>query len=286
MEESKVQQERKPSHRLIYFFQGIAFTICILTLILAIYLIVIYHVRLAPYTSYAIVFDAGSSHTEMFVYHWPSDKSNGLGTTSTVDELFVCPIEAINTTNLLKPNEEMKLKSISDFENHVDLLDEYFRPCLTKAIENIPEHRQKISPIFLGATAGMRLLEMKNATRSKQILEKIREIFSHSPFQFVVARQVIENRSITREIFSSFQVRILTGMEEAIDGWITTNILLEKFKHRHTQRIQPADGFDPYMAGVLDLGGASTQVTFTCKAIKTHFPSLFYNTNKCSNSFR
>lgn len=59
-------------------------------------------------------------------------------------------------------------------------------------------------------------------------------------------------------------------MEEAIDGWITTNILLEKFKHRHekkkrmSQRSNSLDEFDSDMVGVLDLGGASTQVTFTC----------------------
>jgi hypothetical protein len=60
-------------------------------------------------------------------------------------------------------------------------------------------------------------------------------------------------------------------MEEAIDGWITTNILLEKFKHRHEnkknlkQPIISDEILDPDMVGVLDLGGASTQVTFTCK---------------------
>ncbi len=64
-------------------------------------------------------------------------------------------------------------------------------------------------------------------------------------------------------------------MEEAIDGWITTNILQEKFKQRHTkkkrlERILSQEELDPDMFGVLDLGGASTQVTFTCKiSIKT-----------------
>jgi hypothetical protein len=53
-------------------------------------------------------------------------------------------------------------------------------------------------------------------------------------------------------------------MEEAIDGWITTNILLEKFKHRHEKK-KRLENFDADMVGVLDLGGASTQVTFTCK---------------------
>ena len=36
----------------------------------------------------------------------------------------------------------------------------------------------------------MRLARLRNATRAKQVLETIREIFSNSPFQFVVARQV------------------------------------------------------------------------------------------------
>lgn len=51
-------------------------------------------------------------------------------------------------------------------------------------------------------------------------------------------------------------------MEEAISGWITTNLLMEKFQHR---RHKKSPQFDSNMVGVLDLGGASTQVTFTRK---------------------
>jgi hypothetical protein len=48
-------------------------------------------------------------------------------------------------------------------------------------------------------------------------------------------------------------------MEEAIDGWITTNILLEKFKQKHAkkhslQNIKSPEELDPDMVGVLDLG--------------------------------
>lgn len=193
MEDPQVQQPTQPTfrHRLVYFFQGIAFTMCLLTLILALYLIILYHKRLMPFINYAVVFDAGSSHTEMFVYHWPADKSNGWNTTSTVDELFSCS---------LKPTDQMKFKAISDFEQNLDLLEKYFEPCLKKAIERIPEHRQRISPIFLGATAGMRLLGLKNRTRSDGVLEKIRDIFSQSPFQFVLARQVkSHNRNFSKK---------------------------------------------------------------------------------------
>ena len=191
------QEIRKRQHRirsLIHFFQGIAVTLFLSAIIVAIYLTVIYRARVAPFINYAVVFDAGSSHTEMFVYHWPADKSDGLGTTSTVNELFVCPLAAVYT------EDSVKLKAVSDFEQHLHLLDNYFQPCLEKAMSKIPSTRQKFSPIFLGATAGMRLTRLQNATRANQVLERIREIFSSYPFQFVTARQV----GCVKQTISSF----------------------------------------------------------------------------------
>ena len=187
------QQIRKHQHRIrsiINFFQGIALTLFLFAVIVAIYLTVIYQARVIPFINYAVVFDAGSSHTEMFVYHWPADKSDGLGTTSAVNELFVCPLAGIHTSDVKRPGVKSKLKAVSDFEEHIDLLDAYFKPCLQQAIERIPSNRHKFSPIFLGATAGMRLARLKNVTRANQLLERIREIFSSYPFQFVAARQV------------------------------------------------------------------------------------------------
>jgi Golgi nucleoside diphosphatase len=187
MEEQKQKQYYIRS--IINFLQGIAFTIFLFAIILVIYLIIIYHTRLTPFVSYAIVFDAGSSHTEMFVYNWPADKSDGLGTTSTVSEYFTCQLMGIKYNDTIK-GELIKLKAISDFEQNLDLLEGYFRPCLSEAIAKIPSNRHRLSPIFLGATAGMRLSRLNNATKAKQVLESIREIFSNTPFQFVVARQV------------------------------------------------------------------------------------------------
>ena len=102
MERHKQQQRPHYVRNIMNFLQGIAFTLFLFAIILAIYLIIIYHTRLTPFINYAIVFDAGSSHTEMFVYHWPADKSDGLGTTSTVNEFFVCPLAAIYTNGTTK----------------------------------------------------------------------------------------------------------------------------------------------------------------------------------------
>jgi hypothetical protein len=194
------QHIRRRQHRIrsiINFLQGTALTLFLFAVIVGIYLTVIYRARVIPFINYAVVFDAGSSHTEMFVYHWPADKSDGLGTTSTVNELFVCPLAAIYTDDSKKSGSSIKLKAVSDFEQHLHLLEAYFRPCLELAISKIPSTRHKFSPIFLGATAGMRLARLQNATRASQLLERIREIFSHYPFQFVTARQVSFKQILT-----------------------------------------------------------------------------------------
>lgn len=187
------QEFRRRQHRIrsmINFCQGIAVTLFIFASLVAICLTVLYHGRIVPLINYAIVFDAGSSHTEMFVYHWPADKSNGLGSTSSVNELFVCPLSSIRVEDPKKSGETIKLKAVSDFEQHLHLLQPYFQSCLEKAMDKIPSDRHKFSPIFLGATAGMRLSRLQNATRASQLLERIREVFSNYPFQFVTARQV------------------------------------------------------------------------------------------------
>lgn len=194
MNDQQEQQQKKKHQRrirsIINFLQGIAVTLFIYAAIVAIYLTVVYRARVTPFINYAIVFDAGSSHTEMFVYNWPADKSDGLGTTSSVNEYFVCPVSAVYFSDPRKKGESIKLKAISDFEQNLDLLDDYFTPCLQKAVSKIPSTRYKYSPIFLGATAGMRLARLRNATRANQVLETIRDIFSRYPFQFVAARQV------------------------------------------------------------------------------------------------
>ncbi|CAF1551132.1 unnamed protein product, partial [Didymodactylos carnosus] len=259
----------KPKTRLIHFVQGVALTLFTLTVIIAIYLTYIYCTKLSPFINYAIIFDAGSSHTKMYVYSWPADKSNGLGTTSTVNEYFDCSLSTIvktlpTTSTSSMKKADMKFRAISDFENHLEYLEEYFHVCLEGAKIKIPSNRHGHSPIFLGATAGMRLLSLRNRTKAENVLEKIREIFHNNPFQFVIARQV----------------RILTGLEEAIDGWITTNLLLEKFKHKHESYLRhSSDDIDTDMVGVLDLGGASTQVTFTHNNLLSEPIPLKYTAN-------
>jgi apyrase len=84
--------------------------------------------------------------------------------------------------------------------------------------------------LSLRATAGMRLLP---ADEQREILASVESYFSGLPF-------------------ASTSARIIDGTEEGVYGWIAVNYLLGHLEH---------GGAFPTV-GALDLGGASTQITF------------------------
>ncbi|UJR14904.1 hypothetical protein I4U23_001888 [Adineta vaga] len=186
-------------------------------------LIVLWQTKLSPFQDYAVVIDAGSTHSKIFVYTWPADKSNGLGLTSRVTQIKSCsPTGAI--TSISDPTEE-NIKS-------------YFNSAMMTCIDVIPSTRKNRALIFLGATAGLRLFEMKNATYTNALLNGTRTYFSSLDLLFKAPEQ---------------QVRIISGAEEGLSGWISTNILLEELFINNI----PSQTY-----GVTDMGGASTQLSF------------------------
>lgn len=91
----------------------------------------------------------------------------------------------------------------------------------------------KMKRFFLGATAGLRLLNMSNPTYTMALLEGIRAYFSSLGLLFRAPET---------------QVRIISGGEEGIAGWTSANILMgQLFPNR-----DPAGTY-----GVLDMGGRS-----------------------------
>ncbi|NXE14632.1 ENTP8 diphosphohydrolase, partial [Lophotis ruficrista] len=173
---------------------------------------------------YGLVFDAGSTHTALYIYRWPSDKENGTG--------IVSQVEACTVTG----------PGISSYADDPAGAGASLKPCLDKAMEIIPAEQQRETPTYLGATAGMRLLREQNSSKAEQVLAEVAKAIGEYPVDFRGAR-------------------ILTGNEEGSFGWVTVNYLLEtlvKFsfaeKWEHPQ--------DTEVLGALDLGGASTQITF------------------------
>ncbi|MCZ6507888.1 MAG: hypothetical protein O7A04_07575, partial [Acidobacteria bacterium] len=86
------------------------------------------------------------------------------------------------------------------------------------------------TPIYLKATAGMRLVPEPEGGR---IMAEVRRYLAASPFDLESAE-------------------IISGQQEALFGWITVNYMLGLL----------GDGGPFPTVGALDLGGASTQITF------------------------
>uniref|UniRef100_A0A1A7X8A2 nucleoside diphosphate phosphatase n=1 Tax=Iconisemion striatum TaxID=60296 RepID=A0A1A7X8A2_9TELE len=109
---------------------------------------------------------------------------------------------------------------------------------LNVAQSSVPRSMWTRTPVVLKATAGLRLLPGQKAD---QLLDKVRMLFHESPF-------------LSRDD----SVSIMDGTDEGISAWITINFLTGGL---HSNGIPTV--------GMLDLGGGSTQITFSPRDEKT-----------------
>uniref|UniRef100_A0A8C8BRW9 Ectonucleoside triphosphate diphosphohydrolase 8 n=1 Tax=Otus sunia TaxID=257818 RepID=A0A8C8BRW9_9STRI len=204
---------------------GLLAATCVFSIIALILSVVnVKDVFLPPITKYGLVFDAGSTHTALYIYRWPADKENGTG--------IVSQVEACTAPG----------SGISSYANNPAEAGAILKPCLDKAMKIIPAEQQRDTPTYLGATAGMRLLREQNSTKAERVLAEVSKAIGEYPVDFRGAQ-------------------ILTGNEEGSFGWITINYLLEtlvKCSFTGEWTHPPAED----VVGALDLGGASTQITF------------------------
>jgi Golgi nucleoside diphosphatase len=169
--------------------------------------------------SYLAVIDAGSSGCRAHVYRYGK-----LG--SLTGPLYVLP-----------QHQSQKVKpGLSSFANSPMEAG----PSLSKLIDfiktQVPENLWKDTPIWLKATAGLRLLE-KSA--SDAVLLSVRQFLKdpqNSPF-----------------IFKSSYASIISGNEEGAFGWIAFNYLKKVIGPRKTGNVLPF--------AVVEMGGASSQVS-------------------------
>lgn len=140
---------------------------------------------------------------------------------------------------------------ISTLGGDPDAVGEYLRPLIEFAASVIPHDQLASTPIYLLATAGMRLLP---ARQQKNVLSAacsyIREAF---PFHLPDCDE---------------QIRIISGEEEGLYGWIAVNYLMDGFD-KHERSDDDGGGGDQGRRrklsstyGFLDMGGASTQIAF------------------------
>ncbi|KAM3862878.1 ectonucleoside triphosphate diphosphohydrolase 6 [Diretmus argenteus] len=153
----------------------------------------------------------------------------------------------------LEPNEAPKLAhetfkaikpGLSAYADDPDECKSGIVELLEVAQTSIPSSLWSQTPLVLKATAGLRLLPGEKAT---DLLDKVRAVFQESPF-------------LSRDD----SVSIMDGSDEGISAWITVNFLTGGLH-----------GADSPTVGMLDLGGGSTQITFSPRDEKTIQTSPF-----------
>ena len=211
---------------------------------------------------FGMVIDAGSSGSRLQIYSWKDatvvrqlegDKSYSRlpkveKGTRNPDE-WVYKVEPGATISLVTAQVTVVLKSrlvfvigISSFAENPKGVSEYLRPLLDYSRTHLPPSAEADTPIFLLATAGMRLL-----TQEQQV-----EILKETCYFFKTESNFrIDKPSSAGPCGSS--IRIITGEEEGLFGWLSVNYLMDGFTN-HSQ--------DRTTYGFLDMGGASTQIAF------------------------
>lgn len=136
---------------------------------------------------------------------------------------------------------------------------EYLRPLLHYAARHVPQEKHKETPLYIMATAGLRLLDK---SQQEAILDDLR----------------VDVPMETDFLFQETHAEIITGKQEGIYAWIAVNYVLGNFEHQghyteapvYTETSASAVNLvtqeEPYMrkktVGVLDMGGGSTQIAF------------------------
>lgn len=130
--------------------------------------------------------------------------------------------------------EEVK-PGLSSFADDSDAGANTIQVLIDAALTLVPEKQRKQTPVSLKATAGLRLLP---AAKSAALISAVNEVLESSGFN---------NKG----------VEIMSELHEGLYGWVTVNYLMEQLNNPRKS----------YVA--LDLGGGSTQITFSPKYDET-----------------
>jgi Golgi nucleoside diphosphatase len=135
---------------------------------------------------------------------------------------------------------------LSSFGAHPDDLSDYLKPLFDHATSIIPSDALDDTPVYVLATAGMRLLpdDQRNA-----VLKNTCSFIEHkTPFKLGMGG-------------CADHVQVITGEEEGLLGWIAINYLMDGF-HFKPVGGQEVGTVGHSTFGFLDMGGASTQIAF------------------------
>eukprot|EP00931_Biecheleriopsis_adriatica_P106073 TRINITY_DN8058_c0_g1_i2.p1 TRINITY_DN8058_c0_g1~~TRINITY_DN8058_c0_g1_i2.p1 ORF type:complete len:535 (+),score=105.39 TRINITY_DN8058_c0_g1_i2:59-1606(+) len=198
--------------------------------------------------NFIVILDAGSTGTRAHAYSY----------TPRVQYEKHFPVKVHAELSLPEALGDFKVTpGISSFSTHPQDLEAYLAPLMDKVKALLLRHDPLVDfhehvPIYLGATAGMRMLDDQ---LRDTIMKAIRDYFmsSRCPFRFKRKEQA----------------RVLAGEEEGAFGWLATNVAMGSLS---------ASSLETH--GALDLGGASAQISFIpqeTSILSNMFPMHFGN---------
>ncbi|KAF2149014.1 hypothetical protein K461DRAFT_329757 [Myriangium duriaei CBS 260.36] len=182
---------------------------------------------------WGVILDAGSSGTRVYVYRWLKPKK----ALQKADDEELNRLPELHTkkkwTKKIKPG-------LSTFGETPELVgSDHLRELMRHALDVIPEDDVEDTPIFLLATAGMRLLP--DHQRQAVLANVCSYLQKDTKFQLPDC---------------NLHIQVIPGSTEGLYGWIAANYLLGGFD----ATIDHGHGHHTY--GFLDMGGASAQIAF------------------------
>ncbi|XP_078587377.1 ectonucleoside triphosphate diphosphohydrolase 4-like isoform X1 [Branchiostoma floridae x Branchiostoma japonicum] len=201
-----------------------------------------------PNLYYGIVVDCGSSGSRVFVYSWPRHTGN--------------PAQLLDIRQMRdlqgRPVVKRITPGLSTLASNPDEASAYLKPLLQYAAYHIPRNKHKETPLYILATAGMRMLSESD---QEDILDNLRE---NVPLDYEF-------------LFSDTHVEVISGKQEGVYAWIGINFVLGRFNHAEEDDPMVKVEFDQTSlsepsqlpsilrkrtVGVLDMGGGSLQIAF------------------------
>ncbi|KAE9596900.1 hypothetical protein Lal_00007630 [Lupinus albus] len=150
-------------------------------------------------TSYAVIFDAGSTATRVHVFHFDQN------------------LDLIHIGEELEFFYEIK-PGLSKYADNPKEAAKSMIPLLEEAENVVPQDLQQKTPVKLGATAGLRLLK---GDASERILEEVKDMLG--------------NRSALN--LQPNAVAIIGGTQEGSYLWVTANYLTGKLGLKFTKTV-------------------------------------------------
>lgn len=196
-------------------------------------------------TIHGMMIDAGSTGSRLHVYEFEPRVLNSVEEIELVvaGEELTFPGSENRWTDRLSPG-------ISEFADYPDnellpALETYLSPLIDFAKQVLKNKENEFGsfPIYLKATAGMRILRKDDRSRIMNAIQTLFHNKTFCPFEF-------ENE----------RARVISGEEEAVYGWTAVNFLMKSL-------LANTEGSGTVMNpkltyGALDMGGASTQISF------------------------